>query len=373
MEAVGQLAGGVAHDFNNLLTIISGYSDLLLQQLPPGDPSREMVEEIYRAGERSAALTRQLLAFSRKQVTAPKVLDLNAVVADAEKMLRRVIGEDVHLETALQPQLGHVKADPGQLEQVLMNLAINARDAMPRGGRLLIGTLNVELGEGYTHGHAGVAPGAYVLLAVSDTGCGMTEEVKARIFEPFYTTKERGHGTGLGLAVVHGIVKEAGGHVEVYSEPGLGSSFKVYLPRADQPAWSGHTLSSHLPPPGGTETILLVEDEDAVRALTRHALVGCGYTVLEGSGGEEALRIASQHDRPIDLLVTDVIMPGLGGRRLAERVLAVHPEAKVLYLSGYTDDAVVRHGILHDEVKFLQKPFSLLGLAMKVRAVLDGA
>jgi PAS domain S-box-containing protein len=371
MNAIGELAGGVAHDFNNLLTIIFGYTDLLLQRFPPNDPSRGPVEEIYRAGERSAALTRQLLAFSRKQVIVPMVLDLNALVCDTEKMLRRVIGEDIRLETFLQPHLGHVKAGAGQLEQVLVNLTLNARDAMPTGGRLTLRTENANLWESSAHARVGVLPGSYVVLAVSDTGCGMTEEVKARIFEPFFTTKEPGKGTGLGLAVVHGIVKEAGGGIEVYSEPGVGTTFKVYLPRADPPVWSGKPSSVQLAPPCGKETILLAEDEDGVRALTHHILAGCGYNVLDAASGDEAVGVVRRHPQAIDLLVTDVVLPGLGGGKLAEQILAVHPRAKVLYLSGYTNDAVIRHGILHDEVQFLQKPFSPLSLACKVREVLD--
>jgi two-component system cell cycle sensor histidine kinase/response regulator CckA len=372
MDAVGQLAGGVAHDFNNLLTIISGYSDLLLQSLPAGDPSRGLVEEIHRAGERSAALTRQLLVFSRKQVVQPRVVDLNEVVADAEKLLRRVIGEDVRLETALRPLAGRVKADPGQLEQVLMNLAVNARDAMPTGGRLTIETADVELDESYARLRPGVEPGPHVLLAVSDTGTGMPDEIKARIFEPFFTTKGVGKGTGLGLAVVHGIVKEAGGHLGVYSEVGKGTTFKAYLPRVDQPAGAGRSKSAIRPVPRGSETLLLVEDEDGVRALSRHVLQGCGYNVLEAADGREALRVAGRHEGPVHLLVTDVVMPGgLGGRQLADQVLGLHPRAKVLYVSGYTDDAVVRHGVLEEHVAFLQKPFGPTALACKVREVLD--
>lgn len=370
MEAVGRLAGGVAHDFNNLLTIINGCSEMLMEKFPAGDPDWELLGQIRDAGERSASLTRQLLMFSRKQVVAAKVMDVNSLVADAVKMLRRMIGEDIRLETVLRAT-GRIKADPGQLEQVLLNLVVNARDAMPGGGRLLIETNDVNLGAGHSREHANISPGYYLLLAVSDTGCGMPPEVKARLFEPFFTTKEVGKGTGLGLAVIHGVVKEAGGQVDVYSEVGMGTTFKVYLPRIDEPVHSISSGSQLQPSPRGTETVLLVEDEDAVRALTRHVLAGNGYKVLEASDGDTALRVAMSHEGPIHLLVTDVVMPGLGGPKLAERIASLHHETRILFLSGYTDDAVVRHGILHDEVEFLQKPFSPLVLARKVREVLD--
>ena len=366
MEAVGRLAGGVAHDFNNLLTIIIGNSDLLLQDIKPGDHSHELLGEIRKAGERSAGLTRQLLAFSRQQVLSPRVLDLNAVVTDAEKMLNRIIGEDVHLSTALMPGLRAVRADLGQIEQVLLNLAINARDAMPQGGRLTIETRNVEL-------DSGMIKGSHVLLAISDTGCGMTEEVKTRIFEPFFTTKDAGKGTGLGLATVFGIVKQSGGHIEVYSEVGLGTTFKVYLPRVESMPGGPKSTIGIRTPPRGTETVLLVEDEDGVRLLTRNVLRECGYTVIEAANGKEAMREAEGYPDSLQLLVTDVVMPGIGGRILAEQLSATRPHLKVLFLSGYTDDAVVRHGILHDQVHFLQKPFTPVSLALKVREVLDGA
>ena len=373
MEAVGQLAGGVAHDFNNLLQVVMGYGELLLGTLRPDDPSRELVGEMTRAGERAAGLTRQLLAFTRQAVLAPKVLVLNSVVIDLEKMLRRVIGEDIDLGTDLQPRLGCVRADPGQIEQVVMNLAVNARDAMPQGGKLTIETNDAWLDEEYARQHAGVRPGPYVLLAVSDTGHGMTPEVKAHIFEPFFTTKEKGKGTGLGLATVFGIVQQAGGHVAVYSEPGVGTSFKVYLPRIDDAASPAMSRPGLQAAPKGTETVLLVEDEEAVRSLTRIVLQGAGYRVLEASDGGEALIVAGGHEGPIHLLLSDVVMPVLSGRQLAERLLALHPEIKVLFQSGYTDDAVVRHGVLQEKVHFLQKPYSPAALAAKVREVLDGA
>jgi two-component system cell cycle sensor histidine kinase/response regulator CckA len=371
MEAIGHLAGGVAHDFNNLLTIISGYSDILLSRLPATDPASGLLQEIHKAGERAAGLTRQLLAFSRKQIIQPKVLDLNALANDVGKMLRRMIGEDVSLTTVLAPRLGRVKADPGQIEQVLMNLAVNARDAMPQGGKLTIETANVELDDNFTQGRPEVQPGWYVLLAVSDTGCGMTEEVKAKVFEPFFTTKEAGKGTGLGLATVYGIVKQSGGYIYVYSEPGLGTTFKIYLPLVEDGVPAGTSNSDRKTLPQGSETILLVEDEDAVRSLTRYTLQMQGYAVLEARDGEEALRVADQHQGQIHLLMTDVVMPRMGGRRVAERLAQTHPGVKALFLSGYTDDAVVRHGILEGEVAFLQKPFTPSALAQKVRDVLD--
>jgi len=370
MEAVGQLAGGVAHDFNNLLTIIQGYSSLLLQKLPVEDKNRRFVQEIHRAGERSESLTQQLLVFSRKQVVTPKVLDLNAVAADADKMLRRLIGEDVRLTTTVWPHEIRVRADQGQLEQVLMNLAVNARDAMPQGGVLTIETSELELADEYARVHADVPAGFYARLTVTDTGSGMTPEVRAKIFEPFFSTKGPGKGTGLGLAVVHGIVKQSGGQIEVESKPGVGTSFTIYLPRVDQPI-QHKLVSGEQPVPRGSETILLVEDEDRVRELTREILTDCGYTVVEAADGNAAIRTAQQHAGPIPLLVTDVVMPGMGGRIVAERVRLIHPEARVLYVSGYTDDAVVRHGILLDEVAFLQKPFTPQSLAFKVRELLD--
>jgi two-component system, cell cycle sensor histidine kinase and response regulator CckA len=370
MEAFGQLAGGVAHDFNNLLTVISGYSELLLEILPPADPNREMIQEILNAGVRAALLTRQLLAFSRKQLVQLQVLDLNALVASTEKMLGRLIGEDMNLTTVLAPGLDRVKVDPGQVEQVIMNLVVNARDAMPEGGKIMIETANVDLDESYAHSHVGVKPGRYVLLAVSDAGCGMSEEVKARIFEPFFTTKEVGKGTGLGLATVFGIVKQSGGQVSVHSEVGRGTAFKIYLPSVADviPA----TQAESAPVLTGAETILLVEDEKAVRAMAGLALQTNGYMLVVAADGEEAIRLCEQHPGPIHLLVTDVVMPRMGGRQLAERLTVLHPETRVLFLSGYTDDAVVRHGVLQSQVQFLQKPFTVDALTRKVRAVLDG-
>ncbi len=372
MEAIGQLAGGVAHDFNNLLTVINGYGELLLESLPAGDPSRESIREIVGAGGQAAGLTRQLLAFSRKAIIEPKALDLKVVVADVERMIRRIVGEDIHLAVANDPEAGEVKADPGQIEQVILNLVVNARDAMPRGGRLTIEVRNAILDETYTRTHADTRPGPYVLLAVTDSGCGMDIATLARIFEPFFTTKGN-LGTGLGLATVHGIVRQSGGHVAVYSEVGHGTTFKVYLPRIEKQRSAPKPPSDRSVMPRGGETILMVEDDDGVRALTRLIVQGSGYTVLEARDGVEAVRLAEEHGGPIDLLITDVVMPKMDGREVAGRVLELHPEVKVLFLSGYTNDAIVRHGILHETVNFLQKPFSPVSLAVKIRTILNSS
>jgi PAS domain S-box-containing protein len=370
MEAIGRLAGGVAHDFNNLLTVINGYGELVLGALPAINPNRELVREIVAAGERAAGLTRQLLAFSRKAILKPKVLDLTTVVTDVERMLRRIVGEDIQLTVVSDPEVGAIKADPGQVEQVILNLVVNARDAMPTGGRLTIEVRNVELDETYARDHTDARPGSHVLLAVTDAGCGMDTATIARIFEPFFSTKGE-HGTGLGLATVHGIVRQAGGHVAVYSEVGHGTTFKVYLPRVEQRPSLGKSHHNLALMPRGSETILLVEDEDGVRVLARRVLQSSGYALLEARDGAEAVRIAEEHLGQIDLLVTDVVMPRLDGRVVAERVTEMHPGIKVLFLSGYTDDAVVRHGILEAEVAFLQKPFTPTSLAAKIREVLD--
>ncbi len=370
MEAFGQLAAGVAHDFNNLLTVISGYSDLLLTKLTPDDPRMKMVDQIRRAGERAASLTRQLLAFSRQQVLEPRVLDLNVIVTDIEKMLRRLIGEDVQFTIVLAPAISSVKVDAGQIEQVIINLAVNARDAMPQGGKLTIETRDIELDESYTTSHPEARAGRFVLVAISDTGCGMTGEVKARIFEPFFTTKGVGQGTGLGLAVVHGIVKQSGGNIDVYSEVGVGTTVRIYLPSIQQPAAASSAHGLELPS-RGSETILLVEDEESVRELATFVLQGCGYTVMTAPEGLAALQLMATCREQIDLLVTDVVMPQMGGRKLAETLLAQHPELRVLFMSGYTDDAVVRHGVLQANTNFLQKPFTPNSLAKKVREILD--
>jgi hypothetical protein len=370
MEAFGQLAGGVAHDFNNLLTVISGYSDVLRSKLPPDDPKTKMVDQIHRAGERAASLTRQLLAFSRQQVLEPKVLDVNVILTDLEKMLRRLIGEDVQFATVLGEGTSWVKVDAGQIEQVIMNLAVNARDAMPQGGNLTIETSNIELDESYTKTHPDARAGRFALLAISDTGCGITPEVKARIFEPFFTTKSVGQGTGLGLAVVHGIIKQSGGNIDVYSEVGVGTTFRIYLPAVQQQAAALSDIAREAPS-HGSETILLVEDEESVRDLATLVLRECGYTVMTAPEGLAALQLMATCREQVDLLVTDVVMPEMGGRKLAETLLAEHPELRVLFMSGYTDDAVVRHGVLQANANFLQKPFTPNSLADKVRAVLD--
>jgi PAS domain S-box-containing protein len=371
LEAVGQLAGGVAHDFNNLLTVITGYSDLSLRRLDKDSPFRSSLEEIKKAGERAASLTRQLLAFSRKQVLQPKVLQLNAVVADIEKMLRRLIGEDIDSLTVLEPSLGQIKADPGQIEQVILNLAVNSRDAMPQGGKLTIETANVYLDNQYVKRHTAIQPGHYVMLAVSDTGYGIDAETQAHMFEPFFTTKEQGKGTGLGLSTVYGIVKQSGGHLWVYSEVGKGTTIKIYLPRVDEITESEEGGDTPADLPRGRETVLLTEDEEQVREMIRMILEMNGYHILEAASGEEALAIYKQHEGQIDLVMTDVVMSQMSGRELTQSLEILHPGIKVLYMSGYTDDAIVRHGLLDEEIAFLQKPFTPDALMRKVRAVLD--
>jgi len=372
MEAVGRLAGGVAHDFNNLLTTIIGYADLMLMGLAEDDPFRENLEQIGENGKRAARLTRQLLAFSRKQILQPVVLDLNELIKGFVKMLERLIGEDLELETVLVSGLRQVEADPGQVEQIIMNLVINARDAMPDGGKVIIETANTDLDEDYAKAHdVSLQPGPYLMLAVSDTGTGMDEETRSNIFEPFFTTKEVGKGTGLGLSTVYGIVKQSGGYIWVYSEPGQGTTFKIYLP-----AVVGETVQrkKEQPPADdltGSETILVVEDDDALRNLGREILERQGYRVLDAGNGIEALRISETHRGQIHLMITDVVMPKMGGKKVADRLQQLYPQMKVIYMSGYTDNSIAHHGILAPGLNFLQKPFSPEVLARKVREVLD--
>jgi PAS domain S-box-containing protein len=372
MEAIGTLAGGVAHDFNNILSIILGFSELLLSELGPSDPMRNDVEQIALAGRRASTLTRQLLAFSRRQVLQPKVVNLNEAIAATTDMLQRVIGEDIELAFLPAESLGSTLVDPGQMEQVLLNLVVNARDAMPRGGKLTIETGNVELDAAYRDDHLGVEPGSYVVLSVSDTGSGMDRATQARIFEPFFTTKELGKGTGLGLSTVHGIIKQSGGHVWVYSELGKGSTFKIYLPRTEQGLVEGERGAGASSALRGSETILLAEDDAQVRTLAATVLRRHGYRVLDAASGAEALVLVEQEREPTHLLLTDVVMPKMSGRELWQRLAASRPELKVLFMSGYTDDAVVRHGVLGSEFGFVQKPIGATALLTKVRAVLDG-
>jgi two-component system, cell cycle sensor histidine kinase and response regulator CckA len=369
MEAVGQLAGGLAHDFNNLLGVILGYCDLLEPLLGPEDSKRRMIEHIHNAGMRAAALTRQLLAFSRRQVLRPVVLDLNTLVIRMQTMLRRLIGEHIEIGSILSPDLGHIKADPTQIEQILMNLAVNARDAMPSGGKITIETANVELDENFARMHAEVIAGLYVMLSVSDTGLGMDGETKTRIFEPFFTTKPLGKGTGLGLSTVYGIVKQSSGYIYAFSEPDKGTAFKVYLPYViEELDLIRHEDTSSVR--GGSETILLVEDNALLRELAREMLEGLGYTVLDSGRPYEAIRIAQQHGGVISLLITDVVMPGLNGRVLAETLRTVRQDMKVLYISGYTDDASVE-GELEAGCPLLDKPFTRDTLAKRIRELLD--
>jgi len=371
MQAVGELAGGIAHDFNNLLMVVKGHAEILIDRLGNSSPLRHSIEQMQKATERAAALTRQLLAFSRKQVLQPRVLELNEVVAGMIQMFSRVIGENIELAFLPGAKLWRVKADPSQMEQVLLNLVVNARDAMPEGGRLTIETSNVEFDRTYAGQHANMDPGPYAMLIVSDTGCGMDAATQARIFEPFFTTKGQGKGTGLGLATVYGVVKQSGGFIWVYSEVGHGTTFKIYLPRAAAEVEKPSPEKAAAGPPPGSETILFVEDEESVRELVRDFLVTTGYQVLEATDGVNALEIAAAHRGAIDLVVTDVVMPRLSGREVATRLSAERPDLKVLYISGYTDDSVFRHGVLEGGVAFLQKPFNLKALAQKIREVLD--
>ncbi|HYV34867.1 MAG TPA: PAS domain S-box protein, partial [Gemmataceae bacterium] len=371
MEAVGKLAGGVAHDFNNLLTVINGYGEILLGNLRQGDPLRGPMEEIKKAGDRAARLTRQLLAFSRKQVLVPVLLDFNTLLIEMEKMLGRLIGEDVSMTVCPAPDLWRVKVDPGQMEQVIMNIVINARDAMPKGGKLTLETANVVLDGAYVGANTEAHPGEHVRLTISDTGAGMDNATKVRVFEPFFTTKGPEKGTGLGLATVYGIVKQSGGHISVYSELGIGTTFKIYLPRVEDAVQTSKSQVGFKSAARGSETVLLVEDEEGVRTLARLVLQGKGYKVLEARHGGEALLICEQNKDPVHILLTDVVMPSISGRELAARLKQLRPALKVLYMSGYTDDAVVRHGILEAEMPFLQKPFSPDVLAEMVRHVLD--
>jgi PAS domain S-box-containing protein len=372
MEAIGSLAGGVAHDFNNLLTIILGYGEVLFESMEPQNPMREEVQAVIDAARRAATLTGQLLSFSRKQVFQPRVVDLNTLVSDISRMLRRLIGENIELTTSFDPALGRVRVDPSQIEQVIMNLTVNARDAMPVGGKVTIETCNVELDQEYASQHAHVEPGPYVMLAVTDTGVGMNEEIRSRAFEPFFTTKKLGEGTGLGLATVYGIIKQSGGHVFLYSELGYGTSFKIYLPRIIAPVDAPFSNQMAEKPQTGTETILVVEDDAAVRQLAVLALRDRGYAVFEASNGEEALRLSQEHaSEPIELLMTDIVMPQMGGRDLFDRIRIQRPQIRVLFASGYTDKAILNHWLTEPGTMFLQKPFTPGMLARRIREVLD--
>jgi two-component system, cell cycle sensor histidine kinase and response regulator CckA len=373
MEAVGRLAGGIAHDFNNLLTIIKGYTELAVQRKDIPASVRGDIEHIEDASERAAGLVRQLLAFSRKQVLQPKNLDLNGIVLGLEKLLRRLIGEDIEMKTVVSAGLGTIKADPAQVEQVLMNLVVNARDAMPNGGRMIVETSNVDLDKTYASEHVTVKPGSYVMLAVSDTGTGMNPETTAHIFEPFFTTKGGTKGTGLGLATVYGIVKQSGGYIWVYSEPGKGSTFKVYFPRVGEKAEADTRGGQKSSAKRGSETVLLVEDDDAVRELAETILSSQGYKVLSANSPKRAEEIATERSKEIDLVLTDVIMPSLSGRELVRRLIALNSKLRVLYMSGYTDNVIAQGGVLEEGLAFLQKPFTPRVLAQKVREVLDAA
>jgi CheY-like chemotaxis protein len=371
IEAVGRLAAGVAHDFNNILTAITGHSELLLRQLDADDPRRRNAEQIEKAAYRAAGLTRQLLIFSRKQVIEPRVLNLNTVILDIKKMLCRLLGEDIDFCTLLDPAAGHIKADPGQIEQVIMNLAVNARDAMPTGGKLTVTTANTTLDKKHLKNFPDMDAGDYVTLAIADTGTGMSEEVKVHLFEPFFTTKPSGKGTGLGLATCFGIVKQNAGHINVHSELGSGTTFKIYFPQVQSALEPLRVRNQPIEVAGGNETVLLVEDEPVVRELAVATLREKGYTVVEAGNGEEGLRLARQHDGAIDLVLTDVVMPVMGGKEMADALRTSHPGTKVLFTSGYTEDALGHHGVLRPGILFLPKPYLTSTLARKVREVLD--
>jgi nitrogen-specific signal transduction histidine kinase/CheY-like chemotaxis protein len=373
MESIGRLAGGVAHDFNNLLTAILGNLELANDRLRGDDGVRELLGEVRQAAMSAAGLTRQLLAFSRRQIVEPRLVDLNELIARMHRMLVRLIGEDIELRSLPGPGLATVKIDPGLAEQVLVNLAVNARDAMAGGGALVIETATVTLDEEYRRSHPLVEPGEYVRLAISDTGCGMSDEVKRHLFEPFFTTKPLGQGTGLGLATIYGAIRQSNGHVEVYSEVGKGTTFKIYLPAESGAPESLTPPLDPRPVAGGSETILVVEDDARVRHIATHVLLDAGYRVLSASNGEAALAVASNHGDPIHLLVTDVVMPGMNGRQLAERLVQSHPETRALFTSGYTENIIAHHGVLDSGIEFLSKPYTLEVLTRRVREMLDKA
>jgi len=371
MEAIGQLAGGIAHDFNNLLTVIQGYSEIALLSLKQTDPLRDTILRINEAGIKAGNLTQQLLAFSRRQVLEMKVVDLNETIRELNNMLQRVIGEDIELITALEKNLWHAKVDPRQIDQVIINLAVNARDAMPAGGKLTIETANMYLDRSYTDDHTGIFPGPHIMLSVSDTGVGILPEITDRIFEPFFTTKERGKGTGLGLSTIYGIINQCGGCIHVKSEPGQGATFKIYLPQATEVCDELRKEKDLMQFPRGNETILVVEDDAAAKKLTAEILEMQGYSVLEASGGNEALNIAKTYEANIHLVLTDVVMPQMSGKEMADRLRLLRQDIKVLFMSGYTNDAIVHHGILDKGLFYIQKPFTLDGLSKKIREVLD--
>ena len=374
METVGRLAGGIAHDLNNLFTVLSGYSQLSLMRLKEDDPLTENLREIKKTTDRAAELTNRLLAISRRQALDMMVIDLNQLVRGLEKMLGRIIGEDIELIIRPAGEIGKVKTDPNQMEQVILNLVVNARDAMPNGGKLVIEIRNVELDETYAQSHFSVVPGRFVLLSVTDTGCGMSPEVKERIFDPFFTTKTKGKGTGLGLSTVYGIIKQSGGNIWVYSEPGQGTTFKIYLPRVEEEADEISPREEGIDFPRGNETILFVEDEDSLRGFSARVLRGQGYTVLEAANGDEAMELARRSmGQPIHLLLTDLVMPQMGGKQLVEQFKILHPDARILFISGYTDEAITRQTSLNPDAPFLQKPFSPLELTRKIREVLDSS